>query len=72
MSSSKTIYRLGVLMFGYTGTGGGGFCIALSIRGVVRQRRVLPLSLEGIKCQGSRAGAEQFLCASLSVIMNTI
>ena len=59
-------------MFGYTGTGGGGFCIALSIRGVVRQRRVLPLSLEGTNVRGSWAGAEQFLCVSSSVVMNTV
>jgi len=35
MSSSETICRLGVLMFGYTGTGGTGLFGVLVSNGVV-------------------------------------
>jgi len=33
MSSSETICQLGVLMFGYTGTGGAGLVTALVMSG---------------------------------------
>jgi len=59
-------------MFGYTSTGGNGLYTALSSSGIVQQRQVLPLSLEGTKAWGSQAGAEQFLCTSLLVVVETI
>jgi len=59
-------------MSGYTGTRGTGLFGVLLISGVVRRRQFLPLLLEGTKVWGSWAGAEQFLCTSVSVVMNTI
>ena len=59
-------------MFGYTGTGGNGLVTALSMNGWVQCMQFLPLSLEGTKVWGSHAGAEQFLCASVLVVMNTV
>jgi len=72
MSSSETICRLGVLMFGYTSMGGNGLATTLSMSGWVRRMQVLPLSLEGTKVRGSLAGTERFLCTSVSIVMNTV
>jgi len=59
-------------MLGYTSICGTGLFGVLSMSGVVRRKWFLPLLLEGTKVRGSWAGAERFLCASSSVIMNTV